>query len=114
MRGATARATITPGRSRSTISPAISGASSTITAPAAPTHFVVGEHDRLPTVALARTMAADVPGAELTVIPDAGHLSNIENAEVFNRSVMDFLLRHPGADSPRAPAVAGTLGQRGV
>jgi len=55
-----------------------------------------------------------VPGAELTVIPDAGHLSNIENAEVFNRSVMDFLLRHPGADSPRAPAVAGTLGQRGV
>ena len=79
-----------------------------------PTHFVVGEHDRLTTVALARTMAAEVPGAELTVIPDAGHLSNIENAEVFNRSVMDFLLRHPGADSPRAPAVAGTLGQRGV
>src|SRR5207247_784521 len=113
MRGATARATITPGRSRSTISPAISGASSTITAPAAapaarqqlfesmaalrkasylksleatvhqdtvgnlaaiavPTHFVVGEHDRLTTIALARTMAAEVPGAELTVIPDAG------------------------------------------
>src|SRR5439155_1605602 len=56
----------------------------------------------------------EVLDAELTVIPDAGHLSNIENAEVFNRSVMDFLLRHPGADSPRAPTVAGTLGQRGL
>jgi len=80
---------------------------------AVPTHFVVGEHDRLTTVALARAMTAEVPGAELTVIPDAGHLSNIENVEVFNRSVMDFLMRHPGADAPHAPAVAGSHGQRG-
>jgi len=80
---------------------------------AVPTHFVVGEHDRLTTVALAGAMAAEVPGAELTVIPGAGHLSNIENAEAFNRSVMNFLARHPGADPPRAPAVAGSLAQRG-
>src|SRR5262249_21042689 len=78
-----------------------------------PTHVVVGEHDRLTTVALAQAMTAEVPGAELTVIPDAGHLSNIENVEVFNRSVMDFLMRHPGADAPHAPAVAGSHGQRG-
>jgi len=73
-----------------------------------PTHFVVGEHDRLTTVTLARAMTAEVRGAELTVIPDAGHLSNIENAEVFNRSVIDFLMRHPGADTPLGPAVPGS------
>ena len=81
---------------------------------AVPTHFVVGEHDRLTTVSLARAMAAEVSGAELTVIPGAGHLSNIENAEAFNRSVMDFLARHPGADSPRSRAVAAGRAQRGV
>jgi len=81
---------------------------------AVPTHFVVGEHDRLTTVSLAQAMAAEVSGAELTVIPDAGHLSNIENPDAFNRSVMDFLARHPGADPPRSPAVAAGRAQRGA
>ena len=81
---------------------------------AVPTHFVVGEHDRLTTVSLAQAMAAEVSGAELTVIPGAGHLSNIENPDAFNRSVMDFLARHPGADPPRSPAVAAGRAQRGA
>ena len=81
---------------------------------AVPTHFVVGEHDRLTTVSLAQAMAAEVSGAELTVIPDAGHLSNIENPDAFNRSVMDFLARHPGADPPRSPAVAAGRAQLGA
>lgn len=81
---------------------------------AVPTHFVVGEHDRLTTVSLARAMAAEVLGAELTVIPGAGHLSNIENSEAFNRSVMAFLARHPGAESPRSLAVTSSRAQRGA
>ncbi|MGH8013966.1 MAG: alpha/beta fold hydrolase [Candidatus Binataceae bacterium] len=39
-------------------------------------------------------MAARISGAELTIIESAGHLSNIERPEAFNRAVIDFLLRH--------------------
>jgi 3-oxoadipate enol-lactonase len=57
------------------------------------THVVVGEHDTLTPPALSRDMAGDIPGAELTIIPNAGHLSNLENPDVFNRAVLDFLGR---------------------
>ncbi len=61
---------------------------------AVPTHFVVGEFDRLTPLPLAREMVAEVPQAELTMIPLAGHLSNIEQPEAFNRAVLDFVRRH--------------------
>ncbi len=38
-------------------------------------------------------MAARIPGAELEVIPRAGHLSNLENPEAFNRALITFLSR---------------------
>jgi 3-oxoadipate enol-lactonase len=62
---------------------------------AVPCHFVVGAEDRLTPPATSRAMAERVAGAELTVIEHAGHLSNIEQPEAFNRAVLDFLLRHP-------------------
>jgi len=34
--------------------------------------------------------------AELTVIEDAGHLSNIEKPEEFNAATLGFLRRHLG------------------
>jgi 3-oxoadipate enol-lactonase len=37
-------------------------------------------------------MAARIPGARLTVIDSAGHLSNIEQPEKFNHAVLSFLL----------------------
>jgi pimeloyl-ACP methyl ester carboxylesterase len=39
-------------------------------------------------------MQAKIPGAELVIIPTAGHLSNIEQPAVFNQAVLDFLLKH--------------------
>lgn len=60
----------------------------------APTHVVVGEADQLTTPEMARDIAAAIPGAELTVIPEAGHLVNIERPAEFDRAVIDFLLRH--------------------
>ncbi|MDI1342614.1 MAG: alpha/beta fold hydrolase [Pseudolabrys sp.] len=59
-----------------------------------PTHVVVGSEDRLTTVEMARELAGDIPGAELTVIDDAGHLSNIEKPAEFNAAVLGFLHRH--------------------
>jgi 3-oxoadipate enol-lactonase len=59
-----------------------------------PTHLVVGDEDMLTPPALSRSMAARIPGARLTVIKGAGHLSNIEQPEVFNAAVLAFLLEH--------------------
>jgi 3-oxoadipate enol-lactonase len=59
-----------------------------------PTLLVFGEDDRLTPPALGQAMQTKIPGAALVIIPTAGHLSNIEQPEVFNRVVLDFLLRH--------------------
>ncbi len=59
-----------------------------------PTHFVVGAEDRLTPPHLSEAMHRDLPGSALTVIPGAGHLSNIEKPDAFNAAVLAFLLRH--------------------
>jgi len=64
---------------------------------AVPTRVVVGAHDAITSVATMRAMAEQIPNADLHVIPDAGHLSNLENPEAFNR----LLVEHVGRVSPR-------------
>lgn len=59
----------------------------------APTHVVVGSADTLTPPETSRAIAAAIPGAELTIIEGAGHLSNIEEPEVFNKAVIEFILR---------------------
>ncbi|HUK08620.1 MAG TPA: alpha/beta fold hydrolase [Stellaceae bacterium] len=56
-----------------------------------PTHVVVGADDTLTPPATARDMAARIPSAKLTVIEQAGHLSNIEQPQRFNAAVLGFL-----------------------
>ena len=58
----------------------------------APAHFVVGADDSLTPPAMHREMAAKLGGAPVSVLPDAGHLSNIENAPAFNRVGIEWLL----------------------
>ena len=57
-----------------------------------PTLVVVGALDT-PFLAATDYMAAKVPGAVKVVIEDAGHASNIDQPEAFNRAVLDFLER---------------------
>jgi len=59
---------------------------------AVPTLVVVGALDT-PFLAATDYMAAKVPGATKAVIQDAGHASNIDQTEVFNRIVLEFLER---------------------
>jgi 3-oxoadipate enol-lactonase len=61
---------------------------------AVPTHIVVGDEDRLTPPAMSRQMAVLIPGARLTLIEGAGHLSNIEQPEKFNRAVLAYLLEY--------------------
>ena len=54
---------------------------------------MVGEQDPGTPVAMAREIHAHAPGSTLVVIPDAAHLSNIEQPAAFNRALGDFLNR---------------------
>ncbi|MDW7712223.1 MAG: alpha/beta fold hydrolase [Deferrisomatales bacterium] len=46
-----------------------------------PTLVLCGAHDTLTPPDVARRMAAQVPGARLEIVPDAGHLTPLENPE---------------------------------
>ena len=57
--------------------------------------MVVGEGDALAPVDVAEAMAKAIPGARLEIVPDAGHVANLENPEVFNRVFSEFLSSLP-------------------
>ena len=61
----------------------------------APTLVVVGKEDPATTVDDARFIHERITASSLVVIPDAAHLSNIEQAGPFNAALLDFLGRHP-------------------
>jgi pimeloyl-ACP methyl ester carboxylesterase len=56
-----------------------------------PTLVVVGEHDSLTPPAVAQAYASRIPGAQVAVIPLAGHLSNLEQPDAFLEAVRPFL-----------------------
>ena len=56
---------------------------------------VVGEQDAGTPVAMARTIHENAPGSELVILPEASHLSNVEQPAAFDRALVDFLARHP-------------------
>jgi pimeloyl-ACP methyl ester carboxylesterase len=55
-----------------------------------PTLVIVGDQDA-PFIAPCQYMATKVPGAQLEVIKDAGHSSNLDQPEAFNRVLRGFL-----------------------
>ena len=56
------------------------------------TLIVVGEEDTVTPRADAEALEHGIPRSRLTVIPGAGHLSNLEQPEAFSRALADFLL----------------------
>jgi 3-oxoadipate enol-lactonase len=56
-----------------------------------PTLVICGNDDPATPPALAREIQENIPGAKLTLIPQAAHLANIEQPEAFNRALADFL-----------------------
>jgi pimeloyl-ACP methyl ester carboxylesterase len=56
-----------------------------------PTLVLVGSEDTLTPPAVAQTLAAEIRGATLVTIAEAGHLSNLERPEQFNAAVASFL-----------------------
>jgi pimeloyl-ACP methyl ester carboxylesterase len=58
---------------------------------AVPTLILVGEHDAVTPPQVARAMHERIPRSQLVVIPDAGHLSPLENPDAVGRATQDFL-----------------------
>jgi 3-oxoadipate enol-lactonase len=56
-----------------------------------PALVLVGAEDKLTPPEEARKLAGLIAGAEYAEIPLAGHLSNLENPEAFNRALIGFL-----------------------
>ena len=52
---------------------------------------LVGDEDVLTPPDAARSLADRINGAQLEILAGAGHLSNLEQPEAFNRVVRDFL-----------------------
>jgi len=59
----------------------------------APTAVLVGSQDKITPLPLSEAMRSRIPGAELHIIPDAGHFSNAENPDAFNERLVSFLKR---------------------
>lgn len=59
-----------------------------------PVQLIFGEHDKLTPPSIGETMLEKIPNAQMTVIKDAGHLSNMERPEAFNDIVTAFLRHH--------------------
>lgn len=62
-----------------------------------PTLVLWGEGDRRSPIHVAEQLRAAIPGAELAIIPNAGHLSNMEQPDAFNAHVRRFCLERDAA-----------------
>jgi pimeloyl-ACP methyl ester carboxylesterase len=61
---------------------------------AVPTLLIWGALDGRSPLSVARQFEQAIDGARLVVIPDAGHVSNLERPEAFNEAVRAFCREH--------------------
>lgn len=58
-----------------------------------PVLIIHGADDQIIPLGEAEEMAAAIPDSKLVVLPDAGHMPNLEQPDAFNDAVIDFLER---------------------
>jgi len=56
-----------------------------------PTLVVTGEEDAVTGPEVGRDLAAGIPGARFLLVEEAGHLVNVEQPEIVNEALLDFL-----------------------
>lgn len=56
-----------------------------------PTLIIHGAEDALIPSAEAEAMNAAIPDSRLVIVPDAGHMPNLEQPDIFNDAMIDFL-----------------------
>ena len=70
---------------------------------AVPTLLIWGELDARSPLRVAREFERAIAGSKLVVIPDCGHVSNLERPARFNAAVRAFCRTHSARASPQAP-----------
>jgi 3-oxoadipate enol-lactonase len=63
-----------------------------------PTLILSGAYDLPSRLASARDLSARLPNAEHVILPEAGHLINLDQPALYSRLCRDFLQRHTPAD----------------
>jgi pimeloyl-ACP methyl ester carboxylesterase len=58
---------------------------------AMPVHVIGAEYDVLVPAWKSKQLAELIPGAKLTILPEAPHGMNIERADELNQAVLDFI-----------------------
>lgn len=66
---------------------------------AVPTLLIWGEQDVRSPLSVARTFEQTIPNTSLVVIPDCGHVSNLEQPQQFNDAVREFCRAHPPTET---------------
>jgi 3-oxoadipate enol-lactonase len=61
---------------------------------AAPTLVLVGDHDQPDCVRVAHQLAAEIPGAELDVVPGVAHMVTLERPELFIERALGWIDAH--------------------
>ena len=56
-----------------------------------PTLLIFGAEDKVTNLEMAETMARTIPNSSLVKIENAGHYSNLEQPEIFNQALSDFI-----------------------
>ena len=56
-----------------------------------PTLVLVGDQDPVTPLAIARQVAAAIPGSRLRIIPNTAHMTMLERPEAFNTALIEFL-----------------------
>jgi pimeloyl-ACP methyl ester carboxylesterase len=56
-----------------------------------PALIIVGAEDEITPETNARAMEKHIDRSRVVVLPDAGHLSNLESPDAFSRALSDFL-----------------------
>jgi pimeloyl-ACP methyl ester carboxylesterase len=67
-----------------------------------PVLVLVGEQDSITPLDRARAIFERIPQAELEVIPEAAHISNMERPDIFSGPIARFLRERIGGASQRA------------
>ena len=57
----------------------------------APTLVLVSERDIPDCLKIAEYLSRHIPGAKKVVLPGVGHMSNMEDPDRFNETLLDFL-----------------------
>ena len=59
-----------------------------------PTLVMTGAYDRTCTPRASRELHAGIPGSELVIVPDAGHMTFIEQPDIYFSTIRAFFARH--------------------